>query len=167
MNLLRKKGFTLIELLVVIAVIGALATTITISIKIFRANSRDGVRLVDVKQLAMALDYYRDDHGSYPDCNTCQDESTWDTCLKTALAEYMENIPKDPISKAPYKYCYFKNLDAELLDYYGDPDSSHFAINFFGQSVIKFTTERENTDLDDIILSSNQTGVWNYYLILH
>jgi len=61
----KNKGFTLIELLVVIAVIGILAAVILASLNSARAKARDARRRADLRQIAVALELYRDTYGTY------------------------------------------------------------------------------------------------------
>lgn len=61
-----RKGFTLIELLVVIAIIGILATIILVSLGTARRRARDARRISDVRQIALALQLFREDNTAYP-----------------------------------------------------------------------------------------------------
>lgn len=60
------KGFTLIELLVVIAIIGILSSVVLASLNSARAKARDAKRLSDMKQMQIALEFYYDSFGEYP-----------------------------------------------------------------------------------------------------
>lgn len=105
-------GFTFMELLIASAVIGILAFIGTVGYLNARAQSRDAVRLLDIKQMALALEHYYDDNNfSYPDCNTCDNQGTWDTCLGDALLPYVSKLPKDPQGAAPY--CYERLITAK------------------------------------------------------
>lgn len=68
----RYRGFTLIELLVVIAIIGILASVVLAELSHARGRARDAQRLVEVDQLAKAIELYRVEHGHYP----CENAST-------------------------------------------------------------------------------------------
>ncbi len=93
------------ELLIATAVVGILAFIGVTSYLSARQQSRDAVRILDVKQLAIALEHYYDNNSfSYPDCNTCDNQDTWDSCLGAALLPYAGKIPKDPLGANPYCY---------------------------------------------------------------
>lgn len=61
------KGFTLIELLVVIAIIGILSSVVLASLNTARTKARDAKRLSDMRQMQLALEFYYDSFGRYPD----------------------------------------------------------------------------------------------------
>ena len=63
----KTEGFTLIELLVVIAIIGILSSVVLASLKTSRAKARDAKRLSDMHQMQIALEFYYDSFGIYPD----------------------------------------------------------------------------------------------------
>ena len=72
-----KAGFTLIELLVVIAIIGVLASVVLAALEDARVSARDSSSLQQAKQLMLALEMYRNDHGLYPCVNTsCTTDTT-------------------------------------------------------------------------------------------
>lgn len=64
--LVNKKGFTIIELLIVIAIIGLLATISIVALNGARQKGRDAKRVVDIRQVQIALDLYFDDNNAYP-----------------------------------------------------------------------------------------------------
>lgn len=60
------KGFTLIELLVVMAIMGILAVISLANFQTAQSKSRDAQRKTDLRQIALALEAYQNDHGGYP-----------------------------------------------------------------------------------------------------
>lgn len=106
-----RKGFTLIELLVVIAIISLLASVIMSSLSTSRKKSRDARRLMDMKQITMALELYYDKYNVYPG-NTDNDCSGWDAGRNGGpassdlfinplqLGNFIPKTPGDPIAAA-------------------------------------------------------------------
>ena len=101
------RGFTLIELLVVIAIIGVLASIVLASLNNARRKSRDARRIVDMKQIGLALQLYLDGVGvsEFPLGNaTC--DATDDYGLRSLVAGgYIPSVPRDPSDPAVcYRY---------------------------------------------------------------
>ncbi len=129
----NNQGFTLIELLVVVAIIGILSSVVLSSLSTARMKARDARRVSDLKQIRIALESYFADNGHYPptacgwDCNSyysSYSDSSWNT-LKSHLAGYISNLPKDPINSscAPwtdgcYSYSYGNVLKNSSLPNY-------------------------------------------------
>ncbi len=92
-----QKGFTLIELLVVIAIIGILATIVLVSLNTARQKARDARRLSDLRQIALALEMYYDDHPNtgYIDaggaCIVINEANLGDL-----TPDYIGSLPEDP-----------------------------------------------------------------------
>jgi prepilin-type N-terminal cleavage/methylation domain-containing protein len=61
----KKSGFTIIELLVVVAIIGTLASIIMVSVESARSKARDTARKTALSQIQVALELYRNDHGTF------------------------------------------------------------------------------------------------------
>lgn len=104
----KSKGFTLIELLVVIAIIGILATIVLVSLNSARQKARDTKRVSDIRQVALALEMYYDDHAStgYPVVTGCT-AANWTGGMTTALAPtYVTVIPTDPVNSGSNVYMY-------------------------------------------------------------
>ena len=65
-NAARPWGFTLIELLTVIAIIGVLATLLTSALSTAKRKARQTVSISNLRQIALAVDLYQDDHRRRP-----------------------------------------------------------------------------------------------------
>lgn len=61
----KESGFTLIELLVVVAIIGTLASIVMVSVESARSKARDTARKAALNQIQVALELYRNDHGTF------------------------------------------------------------------------------------------------------
>jgi type II secretion system protein G len=110
------RGFTLIELLVVIAIIGMLSSVVLASLNDARKKARDAQRQSDLKQLALAMELYLDDNGTYP-CEQsaqCPGQSIGangkigeGSGLDTLLEPYLSAIPTDPLGPGNDSYYYY------------------------------------------------------------
>ena len=65
MNKTRQSGFSLIELMVVVAIIALLARVVTALVGDAKAKARDTKRRTDLNQIQVALELYRNDHGTF------------------------------------------------------------------------------------------------------
>ncbi|PIQ67704.1 hypothetical protein CO173_03455 [Candidatus Uhrbacteria bacterium CG_4_9_14_3_um_filter_41_35] len=63
---MNNKGFTKVEILIVVAVIGVLGVVAGMAVKSARVQTRDAVRLSDVRQVQVGLELYFNDFSSYP-----------------------------------------------------------------------------------------------------
>lgn len=88
------RGFSLIELLIVITIIGILAVVLLPKITSGPERARDAQRVVDVADIANAVELYRQDNETYPG------SATWTALTPTALGleTYFDKgtIPQDP-----------------------------------------------------------------------
>ncbi|MBL7154897.1 MAG: prepilin-type N-terminal cleavage/methylation domain-containing protein [Candidatus Portnoybacteria bacterium] len=102
-----KKGFTLIELLIVVTIIGLLATIILVSLNTARMKARDIRRIADLRQVALALEFYYDDHPTtgYPGASGSNQWGDADSGMTKALQDnnYISSVPTDP-SVNTYQY---------------------------------------------------------------
>lgn len=102
----KSKGFTLIELLVVIAIIGILATIVLVSLNSARQKARDVRRVADLRQVALALEMYYDDHAAYPSVTGCT-TANWTTMAGLIEGDgYMTKVPLDPTNTGSYVYMF-------------------------------------------------------------
>ncbi len=116
---MRKKGFTLIELLVVIAIIAILASIVIAAISKASANSRDSQRLINLKNLQVAVERYYDVNNRYPStggnwqglCSTFNYSGTYTTSgpngyIPNLAPTYIPKLPVDPRQTAGDCYIY-------------------------------------------------------------
>lgn len=96
------KGFTLIELLVTIMIIGILVTIATFGLRQAQQSARDGKRKADLEEIAIGLELYRSDCGSYPASlgSSLVGGGSPATCAGT----YITSVPSDP--RPPRRYAY-------------------------------------------------------------
>ncbi len=109
----QRKGFTLIELLVVIAIIGVLASVVLASLNTARLKARDARRISDFRQLKIALAFYFDKYGKYPNetpVATNPHIDNFNNMAQQLVTEgFLSSIPKDPSSPS-INYQYYNYL---------------------------------------------------------
>ncbi len=98
-----RDGFTLIELLLVIAIIAILAAVVLAGVASSRPKARDTKRLVDLKSIASALEFYNIDKGHYPvaaawvtGCDKAGANWIPDGLDYAWSAKYIQIMPRDP-----------------------------------------------------------------------
>ena len=97
----KSNGFTLIELLVSISIIAILTALLTANFVGVRQRGRDGQRKSNLYQLQSALELYRADNGIYPLTNVL---ASCGGALSSGGTTYIQKIPCDPSTSAPYAY---------------------------------------------------------------
>jgi prepilin-type N-terminal cleavage/methylation domain-containing protein len=116
-----RKGFTLVEILVVISILAMLSSVVLVSVAPARAQARDALRRQQVRQIDLAIQYYKDKYGHAPDLGgscgaqiaamtpdaipgciavstagvSSPNQAAW-LALKSDLAQFMPSIPNDP-----------------------------------------------------------------------
>ena len=99
----HSQGFTLIEVLFVIGIISILSAVILTNLHDARSFGRDAKRLIDMKEIQNALEFYYDTNGRYPSSDTdgC---GGWDVgnqsypFIRNGLVESMPNPTEDPVA---------------------------------------------------------------------
>ena len=166
----HNRAFTLIELLVVFAIIGILSAVIMASMNQARAQSRDGKRTTDIKQLQLALGLYYDANNVYPL-----------TISTSTLGPYIPAIPIDPSSNGTtiYRYDYVPYCasdNATVVSYHigtslensgnsalqNDVDSSNYNNNVFSGCSINGTIGSDFTGSDTAKCMSSDPGLYCY-----
>ena len=103
----KSKGFSLIELLLAMGLMMMLSAGIVVLIGRGPVQAgRDSRRKADLEKVASALELYRNDNGTYPDCSSGNNCTVATTFVVSALwSTYMSTAPTDPSSPArEYRY---------------------------------------------------------------
>lgn len=116
-----KRGFTLIEIMVVVSILAMLSSVVLVSISTVRAQSRDMLRVQQVRQIDLAVQLYKDKYGHAPDFGgscaaqmsamtpdvvpgcvaistaavSSPNQAAWQA-LKNDLREFLPTMPSDP-----------------------------------------------------------------------
>ncbi len=110
------QGFTPIELLFVVLLIGILALTAVSFLNTSRERARDAKRLVDVRRIQTALEFYELEYDAYPvvdqpivlggaqAAKLCDQEAGGFVPAATTCATEFITLPKDPESGKAYRY---------------------------------------------------------------
>lgn len=115
-NFLNKTaGFTLVELMVAISIIGILSSIVYANFGEARKASRDDVRKTSLKELQLAIEFYKAQNDTYPAAGCSANGTTWvgpgagpapsgsyTTCanyIPGLLPDYIPALPTDPYSE--------------------------------------------------------------------
>lgn len=130
-HLRASKGFTLIEVLVVVAIISILTAILVANYNEARKNSRDKVRMSDLKSLQLAVELYKAQYGQYPaqGCGTAGTQFagpgpmtvTWASSCEEYISglapQFVPSLPKDPSQENVSNTGYFYATDATRQSY--------------------------------------------------
>lgn len=98
-------GFTLVELLVTVGIIALLSSILYGSFADARAQARDDARMVQLRELQLAVEQYKNQTGNYP--KQCTSEGRWsgqdgsNFACTNGSGEYIEGIVPDYIDALP------------------------------------------------------------------
>jgi general secretion pathway protein G len=109
-NKKNKSGFTLIELLVVIAIIALISTLAAVYFNTARLTARDSRRLMDIKEIQLALKMFYNDTGFYPTAITAG------SSIANGGTNYLLRVPANPTPRddnnCPDQEYYYQQLEA-------------------------------------------------------
>lgn len=160
-----KKAFSLIELLIVITIIGILAVAFLPSITSGPSRARDTQRIADMSDIALALELYYQDTGSFPS-QTGSLNPTVATTAADELASYFDNntVPTDPqggttnIAGTAGFYYYKPCQTNQGYVIVANPENAKTTDNYFAHTV-------ENTLCTAALLTAPTTTEPNYYIL--
>ncbi len=105
------KAFTLVEILVVIVIIGALSSALFPRIMKYMERTRDIRRQLDLRNLAVAIESYKNGHRNFPLVERINRElEDWGSLMGPVtnfmpeLSEYIASIPKDPLKNTQISF---------------------------------------------------------------
>ncbi|MDP4007841.1 MAG: prepilin-type N-terminal cleavage/methylation domain-containing protein [Candidatus Peregrinibacteria bacterium] len=161
----RRRAFSLIELLIVITIIGILAVAFLPSITSGPSRARDTQRIADMSDIALALELYYQDTGSFPlVTGAIHDASEPGLSLKT----YFDNntIPLDPsgrtygttttLGRYYYKSCQ-SNQGYVIV---ANPENAKTTTNYFDHS-----TESTLCSANSLTGPTTTSADTNFYIL--
>ncbi|MES2749719.1 MAG: prepilin-type N-terminal cleavage/methylation domain-containing protein [Patescibacteria group bacterium] len=118
------KGFTLVELMVAISIIGILSSIVYANFGEARKSSRDDIRKTSLKELQLAIEFYKAQNDRYPaaGCSVAAgsyaEASASCTDYITGLVpDYIPALPRDPSSENTAGQGFMYRTDASGDDY--------------------------------------------------
>ena len=103
-------GFTLVELMVAISIIGILSSIVYANFGEARKSSRDDIRKTSMKELQLAIEFYKAQNDVYPPAGCGANGTTWvgpgpgthTVCplyITGLIPDYIPALPTDPNSE--------------------------------------------------------------------
>ena len=159
---MNKQGITLIELLITVALISIVSTTAFFVLRPATENQKDTVRLLNAKNIQVALEGYYNAHGQYPSfpVNSTAIAGEGKNCrtLKSVyhlLQPYLRTLPVDPDADAnndsdPMHYKYSVNNNKNPQQYVlavnvnknnYDQDNDVLKQTLYASEITKISTE--------------------------
>ena len=111
----NEKGFSFIELIVVVTIILVLTVAGTVSYQGASRRSRDSRRMSDLQKLAISLEVYKQEEGTYPGASGGMPANLVEL-------EYIQELPSDP--KADFNYLYNPGTNSYSYALYAQMEDS-------------------------------------------
>lgn len=105
----KNKAFTLVELIIVVTIIAILATIAFLTLGQYPWEARDVKRLSDKNNIEKALEIYKAQKWYYPAFDTYEDKQVFWTGTMEKLNGEITTLPRDPVTKKPYKIDIIEN----------------------------------------------------------
>lgn len=125
-NQFRKKnqGFTLVELMVAISIIGILSSIVYANFGEARKASRDDVRKTSIKELQLAIEFYKAQNDRYPAAGCGVSAGSYAeasaSCvdyISGLVPDFIPALPRDPNSEDTAGVGFMYRTDADGDDY--------------------------------------------------
>ncbi|MFO7946624.1 MAG: DUF1559 domain-containing protein [Armatimonadota bacterium] len=164
----KEKGFTLIELLVVIAIIAILAAILFPVFARAREKARQASCLSNMKQIALAVIMYADDHdGGYPQGYVIDQAGTylyWPYIVEPYISANIEKV-NSPDSSLGIWECPAKKVDPYW--YRGFYSDYGFAMGVIGKQSAQFPEPARTCFVGESRKYSSSGTKYGYYLMPH
>ena len=105
----KNKAFTLVELIIVVTIIAILATIAFLTLGQYPWEARDVKRLADKNNIEKALEIYKAQKWDYPAFDTYEGKQVFWTGTMEKLNGSITTLPRDPVTKKPYKIDIIEN----------------------------------------------------------
>lgn len=105
-------AFTLVELLVVIVIIALLASISVPAVTIAIRKAQDAAVNVEIKNLAGAIEAYKNEYGQYPPDNTAEMSDHWSRVFPRRAANDLDELRPSP----PWKFVKPNGQPAQIVD---------------------------------------------------
>lgn len=105
----KNKAFTLVELIIVVTIIAILATIAFLTLGQYPWEARDVKRLSDKNNIEKALEIYKAQKWYYPAFDTYEGKQVFWTGTMEKLNGEITTLPRDPVTKKPYKIDIIEN----------------------------------------------------------
>lgn len=120
----QRKGFTLVELMVAISIIGILSSIVYANFGEARKSSRDDIRKTSMKELQLAIEFYKAQNDRYPvaGCSVAagsyaEASASCIDYITGLIPDYIPALPRDPSSENTPNVGFMYRTNAAGTDY--------------------------------------------------